>query len=304
MRHPICFSIDVLDFSVDELLKKLFDIDCHQHNIYQFTFNQYPVIFSYFAAFQFSSSSVCEVTKQEFDSCNTNNALLRSTTGNTTFPLTKPGDRYFANCNRLYCLGGMKLHVHVEPNSTTAATTAGAPEAALGPATAGAGLLPRTSKSNHPVLSSSAGFLKVGNGFFLFLLGFLGLLSILGWGVIIWELFLVVCLTIYTLVENVFYALEIRNTNYCWKEIYIYTLHIVLHTTDCVFWYLEEQALPFCFNYQTRIMPWDLDRDASPSSKEGNGPCQAHVFWAWTGSAHGKPICFMLDWAQIFKKVA
>lgn len=79
----------------------------------------------------------------------------------------------------------MKLHVHVEPNSTTAATTAGAPEAALGPATAGAGLLPRTSKSNHPVLSSSAGFLKVGNGFFLFLLGFLGLLSILGWGVII-----------------------------------------------------------------------------------------------------------------------
>lgn len=121
--------------------------------------------------FQYSSSSnsVCELTKQEFDSCDTNNAILRSTSGNTTFTLTKPGDRYFACCNRLYCLGGMKLHVHVESNST-ATSPVTAPEAAPGPAS----LLPRTSKSNHPVLSSSAEFLKVGDPFFLFLLGFLG----------------------------------------------------------------------------------------------------------------------------------
>ncbi|XP_021730433.1 blue copper protein-like [Chenopodium quinoa] len=134
-------------------------------------------------AFQFSSSSVCELTKQEFVRCDTNNALLRSTSGNTTFPLTKPGDRYFACCNRLYCLGGMKLHVHVEPNSTAVSTasTAGAPEAALAPNSVG--LLPKTSKSNHPVLTSSAEFVRIGDPFFLSLLGFLGF-SILSVGII------------------------------------------------------------------------------------------------------------------------
>ncbi|XP_010693462.2 stellacyanin-like [Beta vulgaris subsp. vulgaris] len=131
-------------------------------------------------AFQYSSSSdsVCEVTKKEFDGCDTSNAILKSTSGNTTFPLTKPGERYFVCCNRLYCLGGMKLHVHVEPNSTNASPVA-APEAARRPA----GLLPRTSRSTQPVLSSSAKFLEVADPFCLFLLGFLGYL-ILGGGII------------------------------------------------------------------------------------------------------------------------
>ncbi|CAO2838919.1 unnamed protein product [Amaranthus hypochondriacus] len=129
--------------------------------------------------FQYSSSgdSVCELTKQEFTRCDTNNAARRSTSGNTTFSLTKPGDRYFACCNQLYCLGGMKLQVHVESNSTNASPV-GAPVAAPGPV----GLLPRTSKSNNPVLSS-AEFVKVVNPFVLFFLGFLGF-SILGNGLV------------------------------------------------------------------------------------------------------------------------
>ncbi|KAL2944095.1 Uclacyanin 1 [Bienertia sinuspersici] len=136
-------------------------------------------------AFQYSSStdSVCEVTKKEFDSCETTNALQQSTSGNTTFPLTKPGDRYFVCCNRLYCLGGMKLHIHVESDSTTAASPVGAPDAAPGPGPTATGAFPRTSKSNHPVLSSSAEFVKVNNLFLLCFLGFLGY-SILSGGII------------------------------------------------------------------------------------------------------------------------
>ncbi|KAK7268645.1 hypothetical protein RIF29_21349 [Crotalaria pallida] len=65
--------------------------------------------------FQYSSShSVDEVTRENFDSCNTTNILTSYGNGNTTVPLTRGGDRYFVCGNQLHCLGGMKLHVHVE----------------------------------------------------------------------------------------------------------------------------------------------------------------------------------------------
>ncbi|XP_024640003.1 stellacyanin isoform X2 [Medicago truncatula] len=65
--------------------------------------------------FQYSSTySVDEVTKQNFDTCNTTKVLANYGNGNTTVPLTRAGDRYFVCGNKLYCLGGMKLHVHVE----------------------------------------------------------------------------------------------------------------------------------------------------------------------------------------------
>ncbi|KAK7278566.1 hypothetical protein RJT34_23598 [Clitoria ternatea] len=65
--------------------------------------------------FQYSSGgSVEEVTKGNFDTCNTTNVLKSYGNGNTTVPLTKAGDRYFVSGNKLYCLGGMKLHVHVQ----------------------------------------------------------------------------------------------------------------------------------------------------------------------------------------------
>ncbi|KAH9611717.1 hypothetical protein KSS87_013015 [Heliosperma pusillum] len=122
--------------------------------------------------FQYSatSNSVCQLTEGEFQKCDTSNALLRSTSGNTTFALNKPGEMYFACCNRLYCLGGMKLHVHVEPNSTAAPV--GAPIAAPGPASA---LLPRTSKNNNsPALPSSSEFSNVARPFIVFVVGFMG----------------------------------------------------------------------------------------------------------------------------------
>jgi hypothetical protein len=57
---------------------------------------------------------VDEVTKENFDTCNTTKVLANYRNGNTTVPLTRAGDRYFVCGNKLYCLGGMKLHVHVE----------------------------------------------------------------------------------------------------------------------------------------------------------------------------------------------
>lgn len=71
--------------------------------------------FPIFSVFQYSSSySVDEVTKQNFDTCNTTKVLANYGNGNTTVPLTRGGDRYFVCGNKLFCLGGMKLHVHVD----------------------------------------------------------------------------------------------------------------------------------------------------------------------------------------------
>ncbi|CAN4105903.1 unnamed protein product [Withania somnifera] len=94
--------------------------------------------------FQFSSfHSVSEVTKENFDGCNTSNVLDSSKNGNTSFPLTKPRDRYFVCGNRLHCLGGMKLHVNVQNANVATASPAAAPEGG------GASFSP-SSKSKNP----------------------------------------------------------------------------------------------------------------------------------------------------------
>lgn len=46
-------------------------------------------------------------------------------------PLTRGGDRYFVCGNKLYCLGGMKLHVHVEDDGKSISPTM-APKAEAG----------------------------------------------------------------------------------------------------------------------------------------------------------------------------
>ncbi|KAF3433204.1 hypothetical protein FNV43_RR24306 [Rhamnella rubrinervis] len=75
--------------------------------------------------FQYSSShSVREVTKENFNKCETNNALETFSNGNSTVTLTKPGARYFVCGNKLHCLGGMKLQVNVENNQAYAPANA------------------------------------------------------------------------------------------------------------------------------------------------------------------------------------
>ncbi|KAL0321702.1 UNVERIFIED_CONTAM: protein mago nashi2 [Sesamum calycinum] len=99
--------------------------------------------------FQYSQyHSVSEVTKENFEGCNTTNVLQSSSNGNTSFILTSPGDRYFVCGNKLHCFGGMKLHVSVLGNQ--AMSPAGAPQAQPGGA-----LPPGSSKSNSPSSSSS-----------------------------------------------------------------------------------------------------------------------------------------------------
>lgn len=65
-------------------------------------------------------------------------------------PLTKAGDRYFVSGNKLYCLGGMKLHVHVEGDDKSVAPTL-APEAVAGSDqnTATLAESPSSKKSTH-----------------------------------------------------------------------------------------------------------------------------------------------------------
>lgn len=107
-------------------------------------------LFMHFAVFQYSSyHSVSEVTKPNYEGCNTTNILQTSSNGNTTYALNNPGDRYFVCGNRLHCLGGMKLHVNVQDDR--AASPAYAPETVTG-----GSLPPGSTKSNNSPLPSSA----------------------------------------------------------------------------------------------------------------------------------------------------
>jgi len=104
-----------------------------------------------FAVFQYSSGqSVEEVTKENYDTCNITNVLATYGNGNTTVPLTRGGDRYFVSGNKLYCLGGMKLHVHVEGDDKSLAPTI-APKAVAGSDenTATLSHSPSSKKSTH-----------------------------------------------------------------------------------------------------------------------------------------------------------
>ncbi|KAI3751157.1 hypothetical protein L2E82_22203 [Cichorium intybus] len=121
--------------------------------------------------FQYASTdSVCEVGQQSFQTCNTTNVIKCFSDGNTSIPLTSPGERYFFCGNRLYCYSGMKLDVIVERNQSAVAEAplSGVPEAESG-----------GSKNNNPstVVPSTAVFVRVGSdAIFLGLLGFLGIL--------------------------------------------------------------------------------------------------------------------------------
>ncbi|XP_010510046.1 PREDICTED: uclacyanin 1-like [Camelina sativa] len=80
------------------------------------------LVFSYPAAFH----DVVEVTKPEFDSCQSVKPLITFANGNSIVPLTTPGKRYFICGMPGHCSQGMKLEVNVVP-TTTAAPTAPLP---------------------------------------------------------------------------------------------------------------------------------------------------------------------------------
>ncbi|WVZ86602.1 hypothetical protein U9M48_033356 [Paspalum notatum var. saurae] len=98
--------------------------------------------------FQYSKyNNLDEADEAGFKNCSAANAVQSWSDGNTTVPLTAPGDRYFISGNQLYCLSGMELHVLV--NQPAGAAPAGVPQssppqpdpsAALGPSTGDAGI--------------------------------------------------------------------------------------------------------------------------------------------------------------------
>ncbi|KAI3757745.1 hypothetical protein L6452_05288 [Arctium lappa] len=117
-----------------------------------------------------STNSVCEVGQESFRTCNTTEVIKCFSDGNTSIPLTNPGERYFFCGNRLYCYSGMKLDVIVEKNQTTVteAPLSSVPEAESG-----------GSKKNNPstVVRNAAVFVRIGSNYVV--LGVLGLLGIL-----------------------------------------------------------------------------------------------------------------------------
>lgn len=96
-----------------------------------------------------------EVAKDNYDGCNTTDVLQTSSNGNTSFPLTSPGDRYFVCGNRLHCLAGMKLHVNVVQDQVAGAPV-DTPQAASGGGGSDGSLPPGSTKSNNPNNPSSA----------------------------------------------------------------------------------------------------------------------------------------------------
>lgn len=94
--------------------------------------------------FQYSKyHTLDEVDEAGFKNCSAANALLSRSDGNTTVPLTAPGDRYFICGNQLHCLGGMQLHVLV--NQPAGGAPAGPPQPQAPPQMgSGAALAPST----------------------------------------------------------------------------------------------------------------------------------------------------------------
>ncbi|KAL8241560.1 hypothetical protein R6Q59_014914 [Mikania micrantha] len=131
--------------------------------------------------FQYSSShSVAEVNRASYQGCNTNSVLQPSSNGNTTFALTKPGDRYFVCGNRLHCYAGMKLQVVVD-GKTADGPIAGDPEAEPGDdssATPTTTTNTSSSKNNNPssFVPSSVVAVTIGFKSFVFV-GFMCLSS-------------------------------------------------------------------------------------------------------------------------------
>ncbi|KAG1362122.1 stellacyanin [Cocos nucifera] len=73
---------------------------------------------TFYVAFQFSQyHTLNEVDKAGYEGCNASKALLSSSNGNISVPLTTAGDKYYICGVRLHCLGGMKLKVGVTSTS-------------------------------------------------------------------------------------------------------------------------------------------------------------------------------------------
>ncbi|OEL24531.1 hypothetical protein BAE44_0014448 [Dichanthelium oligosanthes] len=84
---------------------------------------------------------VREVSKADYDSCNTNGPIATHNSGNDAIALASPGTRYFICGFPSHCTSGMKLQINVVPSATSLAPAgapgANAPVSPGGPSTPG-----------------------------------------------------------------------------------------------------------------------------------------------------------------------
>lgn len=115
--------------------------------------------FFFFAVFQYSSlHSVSEVPRDAYDNCVATNAIQSSRDGNTSIPLSAPGQKYFICGTMSHCLGGMRLQVSV--NGNQASSPVGAPLAPESNDQVPTSLPRPTNNVNNPLPATpSAGFL-------------------------------------------------------------------------------------------------------------------------------------------------
>ncbi|XP_076952529.1 mavicyanin-like [Bidens hawaiensis] len=129
--------------------------------------------------FQYASTdSLCEVGQESFRTCNTTNVIKCYSNGNTSIPLTSPGERYFLCGNKLYCYSGMKLDVIVERNQSAPAP-APAPALAEAPLSGVPDVESGGSKNNNPSTIVPSGVVSIHVGSNLVFMGLLGFWSIL-----------------------------------------------------------------------------------------------------------------------------
>ncbi|GLT25901.1 hypothetical protein SLA2020_010010 [Shorea laevis] len=78
--------------------------------------------------FQYTPNhDVLEVTKSEYDNCQSSNALQSYNDGYTIIPLTSAGKRYFICGTTGHCLQGMKVEIDTQASSTTPQPAAASP---------------------------------------------------------------------------------------------------------------------------------------------------------------------------------
>ncbi|XWS32441.1 hypothetical protein CRYUN_Cryun23aG0159400 [Craigia yunnanensis] len=80
-----------------------------------------------------SSHAVDEVTKSDYDNCNTGNALKTYSGGNTVITLSNTGPMYFICPTPGHCAGGMKLDINVVAASGNSPSTPSPPSGSTPP---------------------------------------------------------------------------------------------------------------------------------------------------------------------------
>lgn len=107
--------------------------------------------------FQYSSlHNVMVVSKSDYDSCQTGNALQSFTDGNTQIKLSKPGSMYFICGTPGHCVGGMKMGVN-NIQAATATSPSSPPTASASPSKPTLTTPPTTTTPNTPAKQSPVG---------------------------------------------------------------------------------------------------------------------------------------------------